>query len=173
MIPLKGKLANSVYVLANAKLSLTLPSYSTLGVRYTATQLKSCDLLQKLACWCQQQIVKFHWVTVKRRVKNPFLPQVLLTFKNACCRGRGAEGHDGEGDGGEDEALHGFSVGNLWCCAPTHWPYLCCRNALRGVKFDEVIGAIIGDMKGRCLTLILQKWNGEPAHMTSAIVTFL
>ena len=25
-------------------------SDSTLGVRYTATQLKSCDLLQKLAC---------------------------------------------------------------------------------------------------------------------------
>ena len=35
-------------------------SYSTLGVRYTATQLKSCDLLQKLACQCQQQIILFH-----------------------------------------------------------------------------------------------------------------
>ena len=28
----------------------TPSSYSTLGVRYTETQLKSCDLLQKLAC---------------------------------------------------------------------------------------------------------------------------
>ena len=32
------------------------------------------DLLQKLACKCQQQIVYFHLVTVKRLVKNPFLP---------------------------------------------------------------------------------------------------
>ena len=43
------------------------------GDRYTATQLKSCDLLQKLACQCQQQIILFHWVMVKRSMKIGYL----------------------------------------------------------------------------------------------------
>ena len=65
-------------------------SYSTLGVRYTATQLKSCDLLQKLACQCQQQIILFHWVMVKRSMEIGFLLRwystILTQLRNLSAR---------------------------------------------------------------------------------------
>ena len=51
-----------------------LPRKGFFIIHYTATQLKSRDLQQKLACKCQQQIVYFHRVTVKRMVFLHKLP---------------------------------------------------------------------------------------------------
>ena len=40
--------------------------------------MKSCNLLQKLACQCQQQIILFHWVMVKRTLRYGCLPKTYL-----------------------------------------------------------------------------------------------